>query len=99
MKSELRFYLAENPNTEPMDKEFVPPTREEYEQYKEEMNGYEPGKAIQTYEAYVERLRQDHESLYMPLKVFKVLIESEEDMDKIEKEKGFRKWIPQRGES
>lgn len=91
----LKYYIENNPDYIADKGEFIPPTREEYEEYFETMNGYNPGKAIHTYELYVERMKAAHERPDAPLQLNKAAIDGnneEGSIKEVEKSENFIRW-------
>lgn len=86
----LRSYFCK-PNLEP----FVPPSKEEFEEYSRQMEGLGmAGKAIQSFSLFEQRAKENYDkrqSLLMEERV--AMIESPEDIKRIENSEGFIRWI------
>ena len=92
----IKYYIEENPEAdEPRTAKI--PTREEYEQYYEQMEGYAPGKAIQTYEKYVERQLHEESKITKCKSRLSAVTINENNKQQIvagtESQKGFIQWM------
>lgn len=91
----LKYYQQKNPKFGKPKPPFVPPTREEYEEY---LDIVSPSNAISPYEEYVERSRQYHETPETEILISSVAmgIGDEEDkkkIDEIESSEYFIRWF------
>lgn len=85
----LKFYIRKNPDFGKPKKPFKPPTKEQFERYKDIVGD----KAIQEYDRYVERMREEHNRDILEHTVDKAAIESEKDVTVVERREDFIQWI------